>query len=189
MGTGGWIVIAIIVIQAIAGGIAKITEARKAGGAKSLGGASQSKAKPESQMAKNARQTQGRPQQPPMTLQQKLEAIKQRRATALRTPTPAQAPAPPTVASPSVSTKKRQAPQKPPSARPQEKKPPVECLVSHSSVAAYASDRGRSSTSAPGGINKAALADMLSSTQDFRSAVIFSELLAPPLALRPEREV
>jgi hypothetical protein len=188
MGTGGWIVIAIIVIQAIAGGIAKITEARKAGGVKSLGDASQSKAKPESQMAKNARQTQGRPKGAPITLQQKLEAVKQRRAAALRTPTPVQAPAPPTVASPSVSTKKRRAPQRPSIAQPQEKKPPVECLISHSTAGAYAADQGSASASSRG-INKAALADMLSSTQDFRSAVIFSELLAPPLALRPEREV
>ena len=180
MGTGGWIVIAIIVIQAIAGGVSKIVEARKSGENKVL--------KPGSG---------ARPSQPiakPQTLQQKLEAVRQRRADVLQTPSAKPKPAP--VAAPprpKPKPKPRPKPQRAPSPTAAQKgrstSPPVECLITHEVDAAVPSGHAVGGEGEDRYVNDEVLASMLANPENFRAGLIFSELLAPPLALRPEREV
>jgi outer membrane biosynthesis protein TonB len=175
MGTGGWIVIAIIVIQAIAGGVSKIVEARKSGENKVLKPGSG--ARPLQLIAK------------PQTLQQKLEAVRQRRADVLQTPSAKPKPAP-------VAAPPRPKPKPKPRPKPQRAPSPTAAQKERStSPPTHEVDAAVPSRHAVGGegearhVNDEVLASMLANPENFRAGLIFSELLAPPLALRPEREV
>lgn len=192
MGTGGWIVIAIIVIQAVAAGITKIVEARKADASKVL--------KPDigaRHVTPSQKQTShsSKPKPMPQTLQQQLEAVRQRRAQVVQTPTARPKPLPvataPVMKPKAVSQPKPASKRRARKAAPAErsKRPPVDCLMTHEATTAARSSIEAGSVGDAHAFSEAALISMLADPDAFRAGLIFSELIAPPLALRREREV
>jgi hypothetical protein len=183
MGTGGWIIIAIIVIQAIAGGVAKIVESRKAGG---KGTTKPGGSRPAPKLAAR------------VSTRAKLDALRQHRVAALKTPTPAPTPMPTVVPivkvqSPPPPTKKRKT--RKVAARSNAPRSVTPLVVSEAiaktvtlggsiHAGAHGSLAGQTDPTPP---QARSIGEMLSSGERFRDAILFAEIIAPPLALRPEQ--
>lgn len=187
MGTGGWIIIAIIVIQAIAGGVAKIVEARKTGG-KGTTKPSGSRSTPKVAARVSTRA--------------KLDALRQQRVAALKTPAPAPMPTAAPMAkvqSPPPPTKKRKTRKvaalsnAPRSAAPLVVSDAIHKTAFsghsiHASHTSHASHLGSmAGQTGPTTPQARSISEMLSSGERFRDAILFAEIIAPPLALRPEQ--